>query len=130
MKTSFLHLFETVRLEGSALRPRRAFTLIELLVVLAILAVLMVLLVPVLLKPRSKAQALHCLNNLKQLGLSWELYTHEHEDRVPPNSVENSSPAKSWVQGWLNFQDDHSDNTNTVYLQASHLSPYSHSLST
>ncbi|MBI2949709.1 MAG: prepilin-type N-terminal cleavage/methylation domain-containing protein [Verrucomicrobia bacterium] len=128
MKTKFSHPIAAVRLRCLRLSLCQGFTLVELLVAVAILAILAGLLLPALSKAKSKAQALQCLNHLKQLGLSWTLYTQDHDDLVPPNSVENSSPGKSWVQGWLNFKDDHPDNTNTAHLAASHLWPYHQSL--
>ncbi len=106
---------------------QRAFTLVELLVVIAILTVLAALLVPVLSKAKAKAHAVQCLNNLNQMGLSWQLYTHDNNEAVPPNSVENSSDAKTWVMGWLNFSNS-LDNTNTIYLQTSLLWPYHRAL--
>ncbi|MFM1768800.1 MAG: hypothetical protein RJA22_1329 [Verrucomicrobiota bacterium] len=60
-----------------------AFTLIELLVVLAIVGVLAGLLLPALARARESGRATACLSNLRQIGVALQLYTQDHDHRMP-----------------------------------------------
>jgi prepilin-type N-terminal cleavage/methylation domain-containing protein/prepilin-type processing-associated H-X9-DG protein len=61
------------------------FTLIELLVVIAIIAILAAMLLPALSKAKQKAQALSCMNQLKQLTIGWVMYATDNSGKLVPN---------------------------------------------
>jgi len=79
---------------------QRGFTLIELLVVIAIIAILAALLLPALSKAKAQAWRVQCLNNHKQLVLTWTFYQDDHNGGLPSN-VRGAPPAGSglnWVE--------------------------------
>ena len=56
--------------------------MIELLVVIAIIAILMAILMPALNRVKEQGKRVVCLNNMKQLTLTWIMYADENDDKL------------------------------------------------
>jgi len=48
-------------------------------------------------KAKGKAQAIACVNNLKQLGLCWFMYAGDNNDRLVLNDYLATTPDTSWI---------------------------------
>ena len=90
-------------------RPRRteAFTFMELLIVIAVVAILLAALLPALARGRTRSSRINCINNLKQISLSFQQWALDNGDKFPMQvSVTNGGAMDGIASGNVcaNFQ--------------------------
>ncbi len=106
------------RLQTLARPPRQAgFTLIELLVVIAIIAILAALLLPSLAKAKAQAWRVQCVNNQRQLMITWSMYPGDNREMLVLNGGDEASVSTQphlWVYG--GNHGDPETLTNSLYL--------------
>lgn len=83
-------------------RPN-GFTLIELLVVVGIIAILAALLLPALSRARENGHRTACVNNLRQLGLSFQMYAAESSGLLPPRHIPYFKSYSPGLGCWSSF---------------------------
>lgn len=94
---------------------KKGFTLIELLVVIAIVGILASLLVPALSKAKQAARTIGCINNERQLMLTWMVYSVDFSDSIPLNGYGQPDYTPTlWVSADSHFY--HPARTNIDYV--------------
>jgi prepilin-type N-terminal cleavage/methylation domain-containing protein len=106
--------------QSDSVKATAAFTFVELLVVIAIVGLLAVTIGTALATTRSNNATFQCINNLRQLGQAFRMYSDDNQDALVFNA-ETPNAGKSpfypaWVAGWLDEQSTTTDNTNSEFL--------------
>lgn len=87
------------RCHRSDRRAGGGFTLLELLIVIALIALLASLLLPALGRAKEKARVTRVHGELYGVGLALEMYSQDHEGRLPPVRINcNSDLAMHYCQ--------------------------------
>jgi len=96
-----------MKLRGNQ-RACRAFSLAELVLVIAVLSIIVAMMADYRAGTRGKvmAQRMRCVNNLKQIGLSANLWAGEHGDFPMAVPITNGGAAELYGSGevWRTYQ--------------------------
>lgn len=88
--------------KGERQMRKKNFTILELLMVIAIMIILITTLLPALSKAKSSVQRIHCIGNLKQIGLGVSSYSSDFNNLILLNYTSGSS-VEYWNQAlWEN----------------------------
>jgi prepilin-type N-terminal cleavage/methylation domain-containing protein/prepilin-type processing-associated H-X9-DG protein len=78
---------------------RQGFTLVELLVVVAIISILASLLLPAVIQAKARARRIQCASDLKQIGLAYHMFLHDHDNKLPMEVSTNDGGTLEFLQG-------------------------------
>jgi prepilin-type N-terminal cleavage/methylation domain-containing protein len=68
-------------------RTKQGFTIVELLLVVTILGILATLTAGAVVRGKSAAQRISCINKLRQWGQATQLYAEDHGEKLPQEAV-------------------------------------------
>jgi len=104
-------------------RQAGAFTLLELLLVIAIIAILAGLLLPAIQKAKGRARRVQCVNNLKEMGVAFHSFAHDHDGKFPMQVPTNAGGSLEFLRAATNV-------LGSTYFAFRHFQALSNELST
>src|SRR5215475_13508216 len=93
-----MKLYRIGFIQAFTVRENRAFSLIELLVVIAIIVILAAMLLPALNRGKMRAKQIQCVNNMREMGLAFNSFAHDHDSRFPMQVSTNAGGAMEYIQ--------------------------------
>jgi prepilin-type N-terminal cleavage/methylation domain-containing protein/prepilin-type processing-associated H-X9-DG protein len=94
----------------------RGLTLLEVLGVIVILAVLAMVLIPAISRPVARAPRLRCVDNLKNIGLAFRIFSTDHGGQWPMDRSITNQGTREWLaddtqlwRHWLQLSNELSD---------------------
>jgi prepilin-type N-terminal cleavage/methylation domain-containing protein/prepilin-type processing-associated H-X9-DG protein len=84
-------------------RYSRGFTLLEILFVVLIIGILIALLMPTIAKSKLRAKRAQCTSNLRQQGVAFHLFAHDHNSRFPFEVSTNNGGSLEFMRLATNF---------------------------
>ncbi len=93
---------------GSRRRKESAVTMLEVIVLVALMAIIAGMLLPTICRPsRASASRINCVNNLKNVGLAFRIFTTDHGGQWPWQLSGTNGTKDTLAEpgsGWRHFQ--------------------------
>ena len=80
----------------------KAFTVLELLITIVVLMLVAAILLPAL-APVHTCQRINCINNMKQIGLSFKVWALDNQDQLPMQVVGTNGGARELTAAGMVF---------------------------
>src|ERR1041384_3518448 len=85
-----------------SIKRDRAFPVADLVIVLATAFLLVMVLPQLMHQPRRRSSRIHCMSNLKQIGVAMRLYASDNDGNYPAKGETKGST--NWGETYLHFK--------------------------
>lgn len=86
-------------MEAKRRRERNGFSLVDLLLIIAAMVGIVIVLLPMLTRSHRHHPGLHCINNLKQIGTAFRLWSLDNSDKLPMQVSITNGGAMELAEG-------------------------------